>query len=549
MKSKVDFFALIVVTLFSLTGCTTSSPTLDALATQRSNTPTTPSEAVPPTSTPQSVTHSPESTIQTPHPTPPTAPTVYPPPPAGWQAPFALGGHIRTWDYVTQMKYAGMTWAKLQVHYPADARNMINTAHQNGFKIQLTGLGDKQLLDRPDFTAEYGAWVADLAASGADAIEVWNEPNIDREWPSGQISAEDYTKLLCTAYDAVKAANPGTAVISAAPAPTGYFGGCGPEGCDDIPFLEGMIAAGATDCMDYLGAHYAAGATSPVARGGHPAAPTSTHHSWYFLQQTELYFELFSKERQLFFTEMGYASQEGVALFSDTFAWARNTTNAQQADWLTGAINLARHSQAVYAIMVWNVDFVRYGYDPQDGYAIIRPDGSCPACEKLHNALVRTTPPVDQDRYTLRLPWQAGVEHCRAAATFPAREQGVKPTLMPTQAVNFDLNFEPVLAAHSGWVIKAEDDENWGNIILLCRDQNPSRDECSRYAHLDAYTVSVGQYVERAQEIGLSGDSGNTAVPTLYFELFKDQQPVPAAFEETDKGSSSKSCYVSQNIP
>lgn len=36
----------------------------------------------------------------------------------------------------------------------------------------------------------------------------------------------------------------------------------------------------------------------------------------------------------------------------------------------------------VHCIIVWNI--VRYGYDPQDDYAIIHPDGSCPACDALY---------------------------------------------------------------------------------------------------------------------------------------------------------------------
>jgi hypothetical protein len=282
------------------------------------------------------------------------------------------------------MKYAGMTWVKQQIHYPYDGREIIDKAHALGFKVQLTGLGSTDLATQPDFIPSYSAWVADLAEAGADAIEVWNEPNIDREWPLGHISASAYTALLCGAYEAIKGANPDTLVISAAPAPTGYFGGCGPNGCDDIPFLEGMIAAGAPACLDYVGAHYAAGATPPTAREGHPAAPSSRHHSWYFLPQTDLYYELFDRQHQLFYTEMGYASQEGVPRFAEMFAWARETTNAQQAEWLAEAVELGIETGMVRAIMVWNVDFTRYGYDPQDGYAIVRENGYCPACEALH---------------------------------------------------------------------------------------------------------------------------------------------------------------------
>ena len=171
------------------------------------------------------------------------------------------------------------------------------------------------------------------------------------------------------------------------PAPTGWFGGCGPNGCDDQPWLEGLAAAGAANCMDYIGAHHNSGATSPSATIGHPANPGDTHHSWFFLPQTQLYYNIFGGTRQLFYTEMGYASQEGVPTFSDEFAWARGTDNSEQAAWLAEAVQLGINTGTVRCIIVWNIDFARYGYDPQDGYAIIRPGGSCPACDSLHAVL------------------------------------------------------------------------------------------------------------------------------------------------------------------
>ncbi len=302
---------------------------------------------------------------------------------------FELGGHVRDvgLPFKDTMHYAGMNWTKVQVQYGEGAANLINIAHANGFKIQLSALGGPSMVTQPGFEDKYASWVAGLAAAGADAIEVWNEPNIDREWQIGQISPQAYTNLLCKSYNAIKGANRGTAVISAAPAPTGWFGGCGPNGCDDKPWMEGLYNAGAANCMDYIGAHHNAGATSPSARIGHPANPGDTHHSWFFLPQTELYYNIFRGTRKLFYTEMGYASQEGVPTFSDQFAWARGTNNAQQAAWLAEAVRLGINTGMVRCIIVWNIDFVRYGYDPQDGYAIIRPGGGCPACETLHAVL------------------------------------------------------------------------------------------------------------------------------------------------------------------
>ena len=315
---------------------------------------------------------------------PPVPPPAPPPSPSGG---FELGGHIRSWNYLGQMASARMNWVKLQVRYPADASGMVSTAHGNGFKVQLSALGSPGMVNQPGFHGDYSAWVAGMAAAGADAIEVWNEPNIDHEWPLGQINPASYTQLLCAAYSAIKNANAGTAVISAAPAPTGYFGGCSANGCDDLPWLQGLVNAGAANCMDYIGAHHNAGATSPSATSGHPADGGGGHHSWYFMPQTQLYYSVFGGSRKLFYTEMGYASQEGVPTFSDWFAWARGITNAQQAAWLAEAVSLSRSSGMVRSIVIWNLDFSRYGDDPQDGYAIIRPDGSCPACSTLAAAM------------------------------------------------------------------------------------------------------------------------------------------------------------------
>ncbi|HEY76599.1 MAG TPA: hypothetical protein G4O00_10535 [Thermoflexia bacterium] len=314
-------------------------------------------------------------------------PPAAPPPVTG--TAFELGGHVHdlSFPYANLMHYAGMTWAKTQVHYPNDATGIIQAAHANGFKIQLSALGKPEMVTQPGFEQNFANWVASLAAAGADAIEVWNEPNIDREWQSGYIDPAAYTRLLCTAYQAIKAANPNTIVISAAPAPTGYFGGCSPAGCDDKPWMEGMYNAGAANCMDYIGAHHNSGATPPSARSGHPADPGDRHHSWYFLPQTELYYNIFRGTRQLFYTEMGYASQEGVPPFSDMFGWARGNDNSEQAAWLAEAVQLSIQTGMVRCIIVWNIDFPRFGYDPQDGYAIVRPDGSCPACDALHAVL------------------------------------------------------------------------------------------------------------------------------------------------------------------
>jgi hypothetical protein len=97
----------------------------------------------------------------------------------------------------------------------------------------------------------------------------------------------------------------------------------------------------------------------------------------------------------LCYTELGYLSPEG---FEDRgplpagFAWASSTSVAEQAEWLREVIVMAAEyeNREIAMIIVFNVDFDRYeGNDPQAGYAIIRPDGTCPACETISSLLSR----------------------------------------------------------------------------------------------------------------------------------------------------------------
>jgi len=286
------------------------------------------------------------------------------------------------------MRAAGMTWVKKQVRYdrgmdPNSVAWIINEAHGRGFRVLLGVVGHPRDLNQGGYYGEYASFVAGLAALGADAIEVWNEPNIDREWTSGQISGESYTALLAQSYNAIKGANPNTMVISGAPAPTGFFGGgCGFNGCDDAFFMSQMAAAGAANYMDCVGIHYNEGIIPPSQRSGDPR---SEHYTRYFWGMIDAYWDAFGGSRPLCFTEMGYLTPEGFGSLPANFAWAGNVTVAQQAAWIDQAVGLAASSGRVRMVIVWNINFRNYGDDPMAGYALIRPDGSCPACLALGN--------------------------------------------------------------------------------------------------------------------------------------------------------------------
>jgi hypothetical protein len=300
---------------------------------------------------------------------------------------FELGGQVAGFDSPDKMKYAGMVWVKRQVRWgpgaTADA-GLINDAHGKGFKVLLSVLGDPGSIAGGANYDDYARFVGDLARFGADAIEVWNEMNIDREWPSGSIGPSSYVPLLQKAYSAIKANNPGTLVISGAPAPTGYFGGCGTGGCDDKPYIEGLVAAGGLNYLDCIGIHYNEGIVPPTQVGGDPRG-NSGHYTRYYQTMVDTYYNAAGGKKKLCFTELGYLSGEEWGYVPGGFLWKPpyNLTVAEQASYLGQAAQLSRDQGKVRLMIVFNVDLKNYDSDPQAGYAIIRPNGGCPACETL----------------------------------------------------------------------------------------------------------------------------------------------------------------------
>ncbi len=306
---------------------------------------------------------------------------------------FELGGQVLRFAFPDQMRGAKMTWAKIQVKWrrgqgPEIAQNAIDASKSRGFKVLLSIVGEpSELAANPSqYYQEFATFLGGVAGLGADGIEVWNEMNIDREWPNGLISGANYTQMLSAAYQAIKAANPNTLVISGAPSPTGFFQGCSTSGCDDDRYIAQMAAAGAAQFMDCVGVHYNAGTVPPSATSGAPVGSAS-HYSWYYPSMFNLYASTFPT-KPLCFTELGYLTGEGFSTpLPAAFSWANNITVANQAEWLQAAVTRARQSGRVRLLIVWNVDSNQWGDDPQAGYAIVRPDGTCPACNALAVAM------------------------------------------------------------------------------------------------------------------------------------------------------------------
>jgi murein DD-endopeptidase MepM/ murein hydrolase activator NlpD len=76
----------------------------------------------------------------------------------------------------------------------------------------------------------------------------------------------------------------------------------------------------------------------------------------------------------------------------------------------------------------------------------------------------------------------------------------------------------PVIAADSGYVVQAGwSNVGYGNMILI----NHGNGYLTRYAHLSALNVEVGDSVKKGQLIGRVGSTGNSTGPHLHFEIIR----------------------------
>src|SRR6476469_6272345 len=123
----------------------------------------------------------------------------------------------------------------------------------------------------PDDMYDYADFVSVLAKRYRDgspkgtiqAIEVWNEPNLSREWGGATIDraqASQYMFMLKQTYQAVKAEDPTKIIVSAGLSPTGTNDGTAQP--DDV-YLGWLYEEGLAQWSDAVGMHGAGYGSAP----------------------------------------------------------------------------------------------------------------------------------------------------------------------------------------------------------------------------------------------------------------------------------------------
>jgi hypothetical protein len=306
------------------------------------------------------------------------------------EQPLAVGAQMDGLDAValSQMRMAGISWLKWSLRYtPAQEAVLldigtayIDWAHEQQMQALIQIVGDPREL----FTGEgsyvdaYAAFAAALAARGADALEIWQEPNIDRNWQEGSIGGAEYNALLRPVFDAIRAASPETKVISAAPAPTQAQAEFPTRIKNDDQWLREFVAAGGLGYADCVGMHYVEGVLPPSASSGDPRGEG---YSRYLTAMLSRYREIVGGQEPLCITSLGYLAGESEAL-PDGFGWAATTSRDEQAAWIAEAVRVIGETSGIELSILWNINFA--GGDIIDrGYGLLLPDGSCPTCALL----------------------------------------------------------------------------------------------------------------------------------------------------------------------
>ena len=329
-----------------------------------------------------------------------------------------VGDPIFTMDTVKSQ--LGLSWVKMQlqwwlVHPAPDADQwffydgVINEAANHNLNLMISVVGSPDWtraagnhIGPPDDYNEYANFLTELInrhPGKIDAIEVWNEQNLDREWQTANgISPEDYVRFLQVAHDAIKAADPNIIVISGALSPTGP--GDWVSWADDFEYMDRALAAGMLNYTDCVGAHHNGYNVPPNVlvedTNSLPESQTANfrgpfdnqytngvvNHLWTFKSTIDGYTQrvaAYDPTMKLCVTEFGWATSEGYDAPPTGFEFALDNTLEEQAEYIVQAYQQMHDSGNVWLAFLFNYDFGNKGSGPLDDpvpYSIIDTNGA-----------------------------------------------------------------------------------------------------------------------------------------------------------------------------
>jgi len=331
---------------------------------------------------------------------------------SGWDRTLAQAAELRV-DWI-KMQAA---WDWLQPQHPGQFdQNFrlfqlhVQEADKRGFKVMLSiakapdwarniDRNEDGPPDDPNQLAEFLNFLLQQVGPNIDAIEIWNEPNLKREWTGGQpLSGAAYMDLFRPAYNAIRAYSPNITIITAGLAPTGTTANVS---VSDRSYLQQMYNAGLGQYKDVvLGIH-------PYGWGNPPdfiCCDSIEGQFWddepefFFLNTIQDYHKILQANNhniQMWVTEFGWATwQDYPSEMPDV--WMSYNTPTDQMNYTLRAFEIGQELDYIGPMMLWNLNFANDTIINQRselaGYSLLYPyfDGSDNKRERpLYWALAR----------------------------------------------------------------------------------------------------------------------------------------------------------------
>jgi polysaccharide biosynthesis protein PslG len=239
--------------------------------------------------------------------------------------------------------------------------------------------------DNPQDWSDFLTAIASRYKGRIQAYEIWNEPNLDREWGDRKPDSAAYTAMLKASYRVIKAADPQALVISAGMSPTTTDNA---QAIPDVEFIRQMYAAGARDSFDILGVHAAGYKAEPcmdpaqVAQSAeltnNDPSPPELRRVYAFRHVEDVHNLMLQQgdtNKQIGVLEMGWTTD---ARPGSQYAWFAVDRN-QQAGNLVGAFQCARQNWQPwmgFMTVIYIPDPAWTQQQEQYWWSITNPDGT-----------------------------------------------------------------------------------------------------------------------------------------------------------------------------
>jgi hypothetical protein len=246
----------------------------------------------------------------------------------------------------------------------------VQEADRRGYKVLVSiakAPGWARLTDRsadgppddPEALATFIGHLLERCGPYIDAIEIWNEPNLKREW-SGALpfNGEGYMELFAPAYKRIRQYSDSIIIVTAGLAPAGDSS----NSIDDRKYLRQMYKAGLDKYDDIaVGIHPYGWANPPDVRccpdqgRGWDDAP-----QFYFLDNISNYRSIMlgkgDKNVKLWATEFGWATWEGLPQ-SPPEAWMAFNSSQHQQDYTLHAFRIGQALNFMGPMFLWNMNY------------------------------------------------------------------------------------------------------------------------------------------------------------------------------------------------